>query len=96
MNILRHSAVVGIIALGMGLVVITGQIDLSVGSMLAVRGRLRRHRVHIRYQQHPSGAASPPWRCGALCGLINGVLVGRAKMPAFIATLATMLILPLA
>ena len=35
-NILRHSADVGIIALGMGLVVITGQIDLSVGSMLAL------------------------------------------------------------
>ena len=37
-NILRHSAVIGIIALGMGLVVITGQIDLSVGSMLAFVG----------------------------------------------------------
>jgi ribose transport system permease protein len=29
---------------------------------------------------------------GALCGLINGTLVGKAKMPAFIVTLATMLI----
>ena len=38
MNILRHSAVVGIIAFGMGLVIITGGIDLSVGSMLALIG----------------------------------------------------------
>ena len=38
MNILRHSAVVGIMAFGMGLVIITGGIDLSVGSMLAMNG----------------------------------------------------------
>ena len=38
MNILRHSAVVGIMAFGMGLVIITGGIDLSVGSMLALVG----------------------------------------------------------
>ena len=38
MIILRHSAVIGIMALGMGMVVITGQIDLSVGSMLALVG----------------------------------------------------------
>ena len=36
MNIFRHSAVVGIIALGMGLICLTGEIDLSVGSMLAL------------------------------------------------------------
>ena len=33
-NILRHSAVIGVISFGMGLVIITGDIDLSVGSML--------------------------------------------------------------
>jgi ribose transport system permease protein len=40
MNILRHSAVVGIVAFGMGLVIITGGIDLSVGSMLSLVGGL--------------------------------------------------------
>ena len=38
MNIFRHSAVIGIIALGMGLICLTGEIDLSVGSMLALVG----------------------------------------------------------
>ena len=38
MNILRHSTVVGIIAFGMGLAIITGGIDLSVGSMLSLIG----------------------------------------------------------
>ena len=36
MNVFRHSAVIGIIGLGMGLICITGEIDLSVGSMLAL------------------------------------------------------------
>ena len=38
MNNLRHSAVIGLIAIGMGLVIITGGIDLSVGSTLALVG----------------------------------------------------------
>ena len=41
MNILRHSAVVGIMAFGMGLVIITGGIDLSVGSMLVGLSMMR-------------------------------------------------------
>lgn len=36
MNIFRHSAVIGVLALGMGLVCLTGEIDLSVGSILAI------------------------------------------------------------
>ena len=36
MNIFRHSAAVGIIAVGMGMICLTGDIDLSVGSMLAI------------------------------------------------------------
>ena len=35
MNVFRHSAVIGVIAIGMGIVCLTGDIDLSVGSMLA-------------------------------------------------------------
>ena len=90
MNILRHSAVVGIIALGMGLVVITGQIDLSVGSMLAFVGGF----AVIVFNTTNSIVLTllAAMAMGAVCGLINGVLVGKAKMPAFIVTLATMLI----
>ena len=89
-NILRHSAVIGIIALGMGLVVITGQIDLSVGSMLAFVGGF----AVMAFNATGSIALTllTAVGCGAACGFINGELVGRAKMPAFIVTLATMLI----
>ena len=90
MNILRHSAVIGIIALGMGLVVINGQIDLSVGSMLAFVGGLTIIVFNLTNSIILTALAAIVF--GALCGLLNGVLVGKAKMPAFIVTLATMLI----
>ena len=90
MNILRHSAVVGIIALGMGLVVITGQIDLSVGSMLAFVGGFSVMAFNLTNSILFSFLTAVV--CGGLCGLFNGVLVGKARMPAFIVTLATMLI----
>lgn len=90
MIILRHSAVIGIMALGMGLVVITGQIDLSVGSMLAFVGGLAVMVFNVTNSIVLTAIAAVAF--GALCGLLNGVLVGKAKMPAFIVTLATMLI----
>ncbi|MBQ2956526.1 MAG: ABC transporter permease [Clostridia bacterium] len=90
MNILRHSAVIGIMALGMGLVIITGQIDLSIGSMLAFVGGLTI--IVFNMTNSVIVAAIAAVAIGALCGLLNGVLVGKAKMPAFIVTLATMLI----
>lgn len=90
MNILRHSAVIGTIAIGMGIVCLTGEIDLSVGSMLAFVGGFS---VAVF-----NATGSIPLTllfalvAGAVCGLVNGVLVGVVQMPAFIVTLATMLI----
>ncbi|MEY8354033.1 ABC transporter permease [Lachnospiraceae bacterium 54-53] len=90
MNIFRHSAIVGIIGLGMGLVCITGEIDLSVGSMLALDSGLS----VILFNITDSIPATLLFALafGGVCGLINGLLVGYIKMPAFIVTLATMLI----
>ena len=90
MNILRHSAVVGIMAFGMGLVIITGGIDLSVGSMLALVGSFS----VVVFNATDSVLLTLLFAlvAGGLCGLFNGVLIGLVKMPAFIVTLATMLI----
>ena len=90
MNILRHSAVIGIIGIGMGMVCITGEIDLSVGSMLALISGF----AVVIFNMTGSIAVSLAFCLGfgALCGAVNGVLVGYVKMPAFIVTLATMLI----
>ncbi|QWT18059.1 ABC transporter permease [Collinsella sp. zg1085] len=89
MNVLRHSAVIGIIALGMGAICLTGEIDLSVGSMLTFVAGFS---VVIFNMSHSIivtfifAVAS-----GLLCGIFNGFLVGYIKMPAFIASLASML-----
>ncbi|WP_072524592.1 ABC transporter permease [Clostridium sp. Marseille-P3244] len=83
-------AVVGIIALGMAFIIITGQIDLSVGSMLVLVGSFS----VIVYNITESILLTVLFAvaAGALCGFINGALVGWGKMPPFIVTLGTMLI----
>ena len=90
MNIIRHSTVVGIIALGMGLVIITGGIDLSVGSMLPLIGGLS----VVVFNQTNSIFLTviTALVIGSFLGFVNGFFVGKMKMPAFIVTLATMLI----
>ena len=89
MNIPRHSTVIGIIALGMGLIILTGDIDLSVGSQLALVGGL----TVMVFNNTNNIALSFLLAVfmGVILGLINGVLIGLVKMPAFIVTLAAML-----
>ena len=90
MNILRHSAVVGIMSFGMGLVIISGGIDLSVGSMLALVASFS----VVVFNTTNSVILTLLFGIvfGGICGLLNGVLIGLIKMPPFIVTLATMLI----
>lgn len=90
MNILRHSTVVGVMSFGMGMVIITGGIDLSVGSMLALIGGMG-----VVVFNGTDSIALTLLVClgiGAALGFINGILIGKVKMPPFIVTLATMLI----
>ena len=90
MNVFRHSAVIGVMAIGMGIVCLTGEIDLSVGSMLALTAGFS----VVVFNQTGSILLTLLFSlvCGGVLGGINGLLVGVVKMPAFIATLATMLI----
>lgn len=90
MNIPRHSTVVGMIALGMGLIILIGDIDLSVGSQLALIGGF----TVLVFNSTGSLLLSLLFSLtlGALLGFVNGFLVGAVKMPAFIVTLAAMLI----
>ncbi len=90
MLVFRHSAVVGVLAIGMGLVCLTGEIDLSVGSMLALIGGLSV--VTFNLTGNIFATALFSLVAGAFFGLVNGFLVGVVEMPAFIVTLATMLI----
>lgn len=84
-NILRQASINGIVAVGMTLVILTGGIDLSVGSILALS-------AIIGADLMKKGAAVPlavpaALAIGLVLGMINGLIITRGKIPPFIATL---------
>lgn len=87
----QNTVIVGTMAIGMALVIITGQIDLSVGSALVLCTG-----VCILVFNASGGNVLlmilAALGSGLICGLINGLFAGLAKMPPFIVTLGTMLI----
>jgi len=87
-NILRQASINIVLAVGMTLVILTGGIDLSVGSALAVTAV-----VGLLTSLNPSlqwGTVLFPLLAGLIIGLVNGLLVAYVKLPPFIATLGTM------
>lgn len=89
-NILLHSAILGTIALGQGLIVLTGDIDLSVGSSFVLAGG-----IAIVFFNHVNSIfllLICALVLGAAFGFLNGLMIGKFRMPSFIVTLATMLI----
>ena len=87
LNILEASSFLGLIAVGMTFVIIGGGIDLSVGSLLALSAVLA---AYGSQSGSIVAVALPLVVCG-LIGLFNGVLIARARMAAFIVTLAALL-----
>ena len=101
LNILRNNATIGIIALGMTFVIITGGIDLAVGSTLVAVGAV----VMIFIDGSATGllasigiTGAPAYIIGILMGLVMGLILGQitgalitvGKLPPFIATLGMM------
>ena len=86
----QNTCIVGTMALGMALVIITGQIDLSVGSSLVLCTGVTIMVFNMTDSILLMVLAA--LASGAICGLINGLLVGLGKMPPFVVTLGTMLI----
>lgn len=87
LNVIDQVTVLGVLALGMTAVIIIGGIDLSVGSVLALAMMV------LGWLSHDGGlpvslAVVGALIAGAAAGAVNGVLTTKAKLPAFIATLA--------
>lgn len=85
------NAPVLVISLGMLLVILAGQIDISVGSMFAVCSVI----AGMAAKQGVSSTGSGLAAClaGAVCGAINGGLTAYLRVPSIVATLATMIVL---
>ncbi|HTY42059.1 MAG TPA: ATP-binding cassette domain-containing protein [Thermoanaerobaculia bacterium] len=88
-DILRQVAEKGILAVGMTAVVVSGGIDLSVGSVLALAATLTAS-FFMRGGLSFAAAVLAVLGVGALCGAVNGFVVARWRLQPFIATLATM------
>lgn len=88
LNILRQSAINGIISVGMMMVILTRGIDLSVGSVLALATVMTADMLRRGWAPLPALALCLV--IGGALGLINGLLVSRARIPPFIATLGMM------
>jgi ribose transport system permease protein len=87
-NVARNCAFVGVIGLGMTAVIITGGIDLSVGSVLCLAGMVVGMMMSWDY---PIWIAMPCAMAAALtCGFINGYLIAYVGMPPFVVTLGMM------
>ena len=89
LNVLDQSVVVGIVAIGMTFVILTGGIDLSVGSVLGLTGvllGLSMHQVGVPLAILIAIAA------GGTIGAVSGVLIARFTLAAFVVTLGVMAI----
>jgi ribose transport system permease protein len=86
-NILRQNSMVGLIALGMTFVILTGGIDLSVGSLYAVASVVAVYLAGYGLVVALVGAIAAT----ALLGLINGLVISKARIQPFIVTLAMMI-----
>ena len=88
LNVARQSSIVGVVAIGMTFVILTGGIDLSVGSILALSGVTMA--MLINQGMVPGVAIVIALLVGVATGIINGIVVAVLKIQPFIATLASM------
>jgi len=90
LNLMRQISITGIVATGVTMLIISGEFDLSVGSVFAVSG------VTMAVLSRDLGlnlwlSALVGLSAAAFLGLINGLIVTMTKIPSFLATLGTMM-----
>jgi ribose transport system permease protein len=88
LNVLQQVSVIAIAAFGMTWVILLGEIDLSIGSIIAVAGMVGAQCLAFGLGFVPAIALT--MLAGALLGLLNGVLTAKLLLPSFIVTVATM------
>jgi ribose transport system permease protein len=88
LNILRQTSINSVIAAGMTFVILTGGIDLSVGSILAISGAVAASMIAQGSNVWLAGMAA--LAIGAVIGAFNGLVISKGKIQPFIATLGVM------
>lgn len=90
LTVLLQTSVIGLLAIGMTMVIITGGIDLSVGSVLALSGVIAGLVIKAGAPVVPAMALGI--LAGAACGFVNGLVITRMRITPFVATLGMMMI----
>ncbi|HEX7982716.1 D-xylose transport system permease protein [Duganella sp. 1411] len=89
-NLMRQMAVTGIVACGMAFVIIAGEIDLSVGSLLGLLGGVAAV-LDVTHHMPLPATIAVVLACGLVLGLFNGYLTAYKGIPSFIVGLGGML-----
>jgi ribose transport system permease protein len=92
-NLGKRIGLYGVISLGAGILIITGGIDLSIGSVVGFCATVMAMLLtnpHTHW--HPAAAAATVLAIGALIGLIHGLIVTKLKVQAFVVTLCGLFI----
>jgi len=85
LNVIRQTSIYGIMAVGMTFVILTGGIDLSVGSVLALSGAICAGLLKGGSSMFVAIVAAIG--VGVACGLVNGLFITKARIPPFVVTL---------
>jgi ribose/xylose/arabinose/galactoside ABC-type transport system permease subunit len=88
LNVAQQTSINAVVAVGMTFVILSGGIDLSVGSIVAISGVALG--LALQADQPLSIALAIALITGIACGQVNGLLVDRGGLPPFIVTLGTM------
>jgi len=89
LNVALQTSIIAIVAIGMTFTILTGGIDLSVGSLMALCGALGAG-LAVRQGLGTYGGIGLALLIGPLLGVVNGLLIIKGGMPPFVATLAMM------
>lgn len=89
-TIIRQTTIVGLLSLGMTAIIISGGIDLSVGSVVALTTVIIAHFLQI--EKSPFFAVSAGLMVATFCGVLNGLLISLFRITPFIVTLGSLLI----
>jgi ribose/xylose/arabinose/galactoside ABC-type transport system permease subunit len=92
-NVLRQISCIGIATIGVGILIIMGQNDLAIGSAFALTGILAGLTVSSGLgglNLHPVAGFAAGISTGVIVGGFSGMIVAKARIPAFIVTMGTM------
>jgi rhamnose transport system permease protein len=92
-QLLSGAAIVAVLAIGETIVIVTRNVDLSIGSVLGISA----YAVGVMYQHHPHVPLVVVFLLavgiGAVCGVVNGAIVTIARVPSLVVTLGTLYII---